>query len=95
MDLETLKAENEALKKELETAEAVIEELKAELEKAKAEERNSTQFPQVKIGKDVYDIVIPFFNYEGQDKSSKDVQEDKELAAALLKMGSGVLKKHQ
>jgi len=94
-DIEKLEAENAQLREELEKAESVIEDLKQELAKAleaRASEQTS-QIPQVKIGKDVYNIVIPTFIYGGEKRTAKDVQQDKKLAAALLKEGSAVLEK--
>jgi len=92
-DIEKLEAENAQLREELEKAESVIEDLKQELAKALEASEQTSQIPQVKIGKDVYNIVIPTFIYGGEKRTAKDVQQDKELAAALLKEGSAVLEK--
>lgn len=92
-DIEKLEAENAQLREELEKAESVIEDLKQELAKALEASAQTSQIPQVKIGKDVYNIVIPTFIYGGEKRTAKDVQQDKELAAALLQEGSAVLEK--
>ncbi|MGX5854522.1 hypothetical protein ACWKW6_12800 [Dyadobacter jiangsuensis] len=82
---------------QIKTSEEVIGELQTELT-AKEDEIMELS-PIVKVGKDSYEVVIPVFNLYDKDENkiteytAKDVLKDNELAAKLIKQGSGVLRK--
>lgn len=97
--LEKKDADLEKKQNDLEVSEQVIGELKTDLAKKDDEILVAAAVPTVKVGKDTYEIVIPYFNHYDQKEqvtthySARDVQKDDKLAALLVKMGSGVLRK--
>ena len=97
--LELKDSEITAKDNELKTSSEVIGELKTELSAKEEELLTASDIPTVKVGKDTYQIVIPGFHFYNQDErtttfyTTRDVQKDDKLAAALVKMGSGVLLK--
>ena len=82
---------------QLKTSEEVIGELQTEL--TSKEEEIMELAPIVKAGKDSYEVVIPVFKLYDKDENkvteytAKDVLKDNELAAKLIRQGSGVLRK--
>jgi hypothetical protein len=97
--LEKKDADLEKKQNDLVLSEQVIGELKTDLAKKDDEILVAAAVPTVKVGKDTYEIVIPYFNLYDPDSqtvdhfSTKDVIKDDKLAAKLVKMGSGVLRK--
>lgn len=58
-------------------------------------EMKTVNHPTVKVGDDIYEIVIQKFIIDGSEKTAEDVKKDKTLAEQLLKMQSGVLVKKE
>lgn len=82
---------------QIKTSEVVIGELQTEL--TLKEDEIMELLPIAKVGKDSYEVVIPVFKLYDKDENkvteytAKDVLKDNDLAAKLVKQGSGVLRK--
>jgi len=89
-ELESLKKVNEGLK-------ATLSDLNLELASKDQEIASSSKLPIVKIGKDRFDLLFPkfIFRYKGQsiEVTEKLINDNPELAAELVKKGSGALVK--
>ncbi len=83
-----LESQSDQLKKQGEVI-ALNEKTLSELVTSKASSPNEP--PTVKVDKKTYAIVLPSMLFEGRRITAKDVQENKELAAALVKRNSGML----
>lgn len=84
---------------QIQTSEQVIGELQTEL--TAKEDEIMQILPIVKVGKDSYEVVIHVFKLYDKDENkiteytAKDVLKNNELAAKLVKQGSGVLRKYE
>ncbi|SHL26728.1 hypothetical protein [Hymenobacter psychrotolerans] len=97
MDTETpeqkiarLEAENAQLKQDNATAEEAIGDLSEKLSNAEAA---TPTLVVVTHDKTQYQVLAQQFNYEGTEVKAKDLQKNKEVLAALVKTGSGLLRK--
>jgi TPP-dependent indolepyruvate ferredoxin oxidoreductase alpha subunit len=75
--------------KTIDDQEKLITDLSAELEKKPS---GSSDASIVTVEGKEYRIAIKKFKHLGIEKTAEDVKSDKELAKALVKRGSGVLK---
>lgn len=78
---------------DLQTYETLVSDLKEDL----ASKENAVQTiggtPTVKVGKETYAIEIQAFSYKGEKYTAADIIQNEKLAAELVKIGSGALRK--
>jgi len=78
---------------ELATYETLVSELKEDLASKENQVETIGGTPTVKVGKETYAIEIQAFTYEGEKYTAADIIKNEKLAAELVKIGSGVLRK--
>jgi uncharacterized coiled-coil protein SlyX len=83
-------AKNAELSATLVEQDSLIADMQSQVETVVAQK--ATAATVVEIGKTKYEVVVPKFNYKGETYTAADLQEDKKLAAELVKIGSAVLK---
>lgn len=88
---EKLTAQVDTLNGELEKAADDFASLSKQLDRAESG-KGAKIFGEVKIDKTIYDIVRPKTMYKGHIYTAKEIQEDKELASNLLKIGASILR---
>jgi len=78
---------------ELDTYEKLVSELKEDLASKENQVQTIGGTPTVKVGKETYAIEIQAFTYKGEKYTAADIISNEKLAAELVKIESGVLRK--
>jgi conjugal transfer/entry exclusion protein len=90
--IEELEGQLEKNQKSLDEAQGVIDDMQKSIDKKASEKPSGSGRPTVKVGGKEYQIrVAKSVRFKGKDVTAKDIQENKDLAASMVKIGAGCL----
>lgn len=87
-----LEAENENLTKDLEKAASEYAELSKKLDDVKENKGKETTFGEFKFEKSTYEVVRPKVNFKNTIYTAQEVINNKEIHAALIKIGASCIR---